>query len=401
MKLKITLLSIFIFALFSANAQETNAPAFGKGLFNLVGKDSTWTMKVGTRMQFLTIAEWSEDDNGGYGDPEQNFLIRRARLKFDGFAYSPKLKYKIELGLSNRDISGASEFTRNTPRYILDAVVMWNFAGNFELWAGQTKLPGNIERVISSGNLQQVDRSLVNSRFNIDRDVGFQLRHHFNISDNFMIREKIALSQGEGRNVTQGNEGGHQYTGRLEFLPFGEFESKGDYSGSDLKREKKPKLMFAVNYDINKDAVKTRSNLGSYMFNDTGLYETTINTFFFDGMFKYNGFSFMWEYANRDADDPIAKNSDGSLTGDIVQVGNGLNLQSGYLFPSNWEISGRYTNIKLDENITGSSPQSQYTLGLSKYIVGHKLKVQTDLSYLSVDIGTDELMYRLQFDIHF
>ncbi len=401
MKTKIFTLIFFSLIIFSSNSQETNAPAFGKGLFNLVGKDSSWTMKVATRMQFLAIAEWQEGADGGLVDPESNMLVRRARLKFDGFAFTPKLKYKLELGLSNRDISGASAFTRNTPRYILDAVVMWNFAGNFELWAGQTKLPGNIERVISSGNLQQVDRSLVNSRFNIDRDVGFQLRHHFNISENFMIREKIALSQGEGRNVTQGNEGGHQYTGRLEFLPFGEFESKGDYSGSDLKREKKPKLMFAVNYDINKDAVKTRSNLGSYMFNDTGLYETTINTFFFDGMFKYNGFSFMWEYANRDADDPIAKNSDGSPTGDIVQVGNGLNLQSGYLFPSNWEVSGRYTNIKLDEDITGSTPEAQYTLGLSKYIVGHKLKVQTDLSYLSVDGGTDELMYRLQFDIHF
>ena len=401
MKTKLLIFGCISFFLFSVQAQETNAPAFGKGLFNLVGKDSTWTMNIATRMQFLAIAEWSEDGNSGYGDPEQNFLIRRARLKFDGFAYSPKLKYKIELGLSNRDISGASEFTRNTPRYILDAVVMWNFYGNFELWAGQTKLPGNIERVISSGNLQQVDRSLVNSRFNIDRDVGFQLRHHFNLSENFLIREKFAFSQGEGRNVTEGNLGGHQYTGRLEFLPFGKFQSSGDYSGSDLKREAKPKLMFAVNYDINKDAVKTRSNLGSYMRNDVGLYETTINTFFFDGMFKYNGFSFMWEYADRDADDPIAKNSDGTATGAIVQVGNGLNLQSGYLFKSNWEVSGRYTNIKLDENITGVSPQTQYTLGLSKYIVGHKLKVQTDLSYLSNDGGSDELMYRLQLDVHF
>ncbi|MBT8291592.1 MAG: OprO/OprP family phosphate-selective porin [Muriicola sp.] len=401
MKAKLLLTGSLIFFIFSVHAQDSNAPAFGKGLFNLVGKDSSWTMKIGTRMQFLTIAEWNNPEDGGLSSPEQNFLIRRARLKFDGYAYSPKLKYKIELGLSNRDISGGSAFTRNTPRYILDAVVMWNFAGNFELWAGQTKLPGNIERVISSGNLQQVDRSLVNSRFNIDRDVGFQLRHHFNISENFLIREKIALSQGEGRNVTQGNEGGHQYTGRLEFLPFGKFESKGDYSGSDLKREATPKLMFAVNYDINQDAVKTRSNLGSYMFNDTGLYETTINTFFFDGMFKYNGFSFMWEYANRDAEDPIAKNSDGTETGDVVWVGDGINLQGGYLLPSNWEVSGRYTNIKLDEGITGRSPESQYTLGLSKYIVGHKLKVQTDLSYLSVENGTDEVMFRLQLDVHF
>ncbi|WP_297763028.1 porin [uncultured Muriicola sp.] len=401
--MKLQLLFFFLISLFyfPLQAQETNAPAFGKGLFNLVGKDSSFTMKIAARMQILAISEGQDDSDGIFSDNETNFLVRRARLKFDGYAYSPKLRYKLELGLSNRDISGVSDFTRNTPRYILDAVVMWNFYENFELWFGQTKLPGNIERVISSGNLQQVDRSLVNSRFNIDRDMGFQLRHHFDLSDSFVVREKIAFSQGEGRNITDGNLGGYQYTGRLEFLPFGEFVSDGDYSGSDLKREEKPKLMFAVNYDINSDAVKTRSNLGSYMLNDTGLYETTINTFFFDGMFKYNGFSFMWEYADRDADDPIAKNSDGTETGDVVWVGNGINLQSGYLFPSNWEVSGRYTNIKLDEGITGRAPESQYTFGVSKYIVGHKLKVQSDLSYLSIDNGTNEVMFRLQLDVHF
>ena len=400
MKIKLLTLGLILLGMHTSYSQETNAPKFGKGLFNLVGQDSTWTMKIATRMQFLSIATWDEGADGGLANPEQNFLVRRARLKFDGFAYTPKLKYKLELGLSNRDISGVSAFTSNAPRYILDAVVMWNFYENFELWVGQTKLPGNIERVISSGNLQQVDRSLLNSRFNIDRDAGIQLRHHFNLSDNFLVREKFAISQGEGRNITTGNLGGHQYTARLEFLPFGEFESSGDYSGSDLKREAKPKLMFAVNYDTNKNAVKTRSNQGSYMTNDVGFYETDINTFFFDGMFKYNGFSFMWEYANRDADNPIARNSDGTETGDVVWVGDGLNLQSGYLLAKDWEISGRYTNINLDD-ITGRNAETQYTLGLSKYIVGHKLKVQTDLSYLSVDGGSDELMYRLQLDVHF
>lgn len=401
MKIKLLTLGLFLTGILTSFSQETNAPKFGKGLFNLVGQDSTWTMKIASRMQFLSTSTWDEGSDSGWVNPNQNFLVRRARLKFNGFAYTPKLKYKLELGLSNRDISGASDFTSNAPRYILDAVVMWNFYENLELWVGQTKLPGNIERVISSGNLQQVDRSLLNSRFNIDRELGIQLRHHFNLSDNFLIREKFAISQGEGRNITSGNLGGHQYTARLELLPFGKFESKGEYSGSDLKREAKPKLMLAATYDSNQNAVKNRSNQGSYMTNDTGFYETNINTFFLDAMFKYNGFSLMGEYANRDAKDPLAKNADGTLTGDEVQVGDAFNLQAGYLFLSNWEVSGRYTDINLDQAITGRNPETQYTLGLSKFIVGHKLKVQTDLSYLSVDGGTDRLMYRLQMDVHF
>ena len=47
--------------------------------------------------------------------------------------------------------------------------------------------------LVSSGNLQIVDRSLLNSRFNIDRDMGIQLRHHSNLSDNFIVREIVSL----------------------------------------------------------------------------------------------------------------------------------------------------------------------------------------------------------------
>ena len=391
---------ICISAFLSLNAQETNAPKFGKGLFNLVGQDSTWTMKVGLRFQTLATSQW--DVSNGLTNPETSMLIRRSRLKFDGFAFSPKLKYKVELGLSNRDQSGASYYTHESPRYILDAVLKWNFSGNFVLWFGQTKLPGNRERVISSANLQQVDRSLLNSRFTIDRDMGMQLRHHFNLTDTFIVKEILSIAQGEGRNITTGNLGGYQYTTRVELLPFGNFTSKGDYKGSDLKFEPKPKLAFGAAFDFNNDASKTRSNQGSYMVNNTGgLYSTNITTLFLDAMYKHKGFSFMAEYANRDADNPLAKNDDGTLTGDQVQIGNGLNLQSGYMLSKTVEVSGRYTNISLDKTITGKGAENQYTLGVSKYISGHNLKVQTDLSYTDIGFKTNELMFRLQVDIHF
>ena len=399
MKFNYLFICATLFICSNLSSQETSAPKFGKGLFNLIGKDSSFSMNVSARMQMLGTSNW--DVNNGLYNPTSNLLVRRARLKFSGFAYSPKLKYKLELGLSNRDIGKASSFTNEAPKYILDAVVKWNFSGNFVLWFGQTKLPGNRERVISSGDLQQVDRSLLNSRFNIDRDMGFQLRHHFNLTDTFIVKEMFAVSQGEGRNITTGNLGGHQYTSRVELLPFGKFTSKGDYRGSDLKFEPAPKLALGFTYDFNNDAVKNRSNQGSYMTNDTGFYSTNISTVFVDAMYKHKGFSVMAEYAYRDAEDAFAKNSDGTLTGDLVQVGNALNLQTGYLLSKTLEISGRYTNIDWDSDITGKGAENQYTLGLSKYIVGHKLKVQTDVSYLDLATKTNQFMYRLQVDIHF
>jgi phosphate-selective porin OprO/OprP len=393
----VTLLCVFAFL--SNSAQESNAPKFGKGLFNLIGQDSTWSMKVGLRFQTLATSNWNV--NNGLSNPESSMLIRRSRLKFDGFAFSPKLKYKVELGLSNRDQSGASKYTSNAPRYILDAVLKWNFSGNFVLWFGQTKLPGNRERVVSSANLQQVDRSLLNSRFNIDRDIGIQLRHHFNLTDTFLVKEIFSIAQGEGRNVTTGNIGGHQYTTRIELLPFGKFASKGDYKGSDLKFEPTPKLALGFAYDFNNNAAKTRSNQGAYMLNDTGFYTTNIATFFMDAMYKHKGFSLMAEVANRTAADALARNSDGTLTGDEVQVGTGLNVQTGYLLSKTIEASLRYTNITLDKDITGKGAENQYTIGFSKYISGHKLKVQTDVSYTDVGFKTNKLLYRLQVDIHF
>lgn len=370
---------------------------FGKGIINYTAQDNSWSIKMAARMQMLSTFDL--DNENGLRNLSSSALVRRSRLKFDGFAYTPKLQYKLELGLSNNDLSGESDATKNADRLILDAVVMWNFAGNFELWYGQTKLPGNLERVISSGNLQFVDRSELNNEFTIDREFGFQLRHFFNLTDKFLVREKIALSQGESRNITTNNIGGHQYTSRIELLPFGDFKSEGGYSGADLDREEKPKLMFSFGMDYIEDAVKTKGNQGKYFqiplneekdnsTNSASLepLATDVKTVFIDAMYKHKGFSFMGEYAKRSANNETN-----------VRVGDGLNLSVGYLLKSNWEVAGRYTNVSVENK---GVEHNEYTLGVSKYVAGHKLKVQTDLSYIDIIGKTNTVGLRFQVDIH-
>tara|TARA_B110000459_G_scaffold203438_1_gene259904 strand:- start:1447 stop:2670 length:1224 start_codon:yes stop_codon:yes gene_type:complete len=405
---KFNLLLILAILTIASVAQDTTDNKFGKGFYNVVARDGSYSMKFAARFQSLYIGEWNVNDTKGVGAGSSQFLLRRARLKFGGFAFSPKVVYKIELGLTNRDISGASSHTKGAPRVILDAVVKWNFYKNFTLWAGQTKLPGNRERVISSANLQLVDRSKLNSNFNIDRDMGAQLRHHFKLGKNFTVREMFSVSQGEGRNITDKNLGGYQYTSRIEILPFGKFSSKGDYVGGDIKREEKPKLAIGGTYDLHDRAVKNKSNQGSYMerFDNIGdfdgYFETDITTIFADMMFKYKGFSLMGEYAVRTAEKDSVVNANGSKTGDVVAVGSGMNFQMGYLFKKNWEVAGRYTLTEWDKVVTGKEAQTQYTLGVSKYFKGHKLKVQSDITYSETEGSLDNgLIYRLQFDLHF
>ena len=259
-----------------------------------------------------------------------------------------------------------------------------------------------MERVISSASLQLIDRSIVNSRFNLDRDIGLQLHHKFKLGEKFVIKEKLAFSQGEGRNITSGSQGGMEYTGRLELLPFGEFLEKGDYFQADLEREPSPKLMLGAVYDINNDAVRTRSNLGSFMLLEDGtLYETDIQTFFLDAVFKYRGLSVMAEYAYRDAEDPIARIQGENQAAEYrVLEGQGINFQTAYLFKSNYEIAARYSRNDYSDIIEVDDVE-QYTLGGSKYIVGHKLKVQADINYSKKAGIEDFISFRTGFEFHF
>src|SRR5210317_1620531 len=93
-------LVLFIALSLSANAQFI-PQKFGKGL-QILGKDSSFYLKLGFRFQNLHTSEWEVSD-GEFSDYEGSFLVRRSRLKFDGWIHSSKLTYKLELGLSNRD----------------------------------------------------------------------------------------------------------------------------------------------------------------------------------------------------------------------------------------------------------------------------------------------------------
>lgn len=392
-----TLFLFFSNSLFSQMSQY----AFGEGL-NVLGKDSTFSMTATFRFQTLIDNSWTVngDNLGDIGNLKSKMQIRRARFKFDGFVYSPKLKYKFEVGLSNRDIAqnGDAYFGRS-PNIVLDAYVVWNFYKGFSLQAGQGKLPGNRDRVISSGNMQFVDRSILNAAFNLDRDIGLMLIHNGSIG-NAKTKLIAAISQGAGRNVTAGNFGGYEYTFRGEFLPFGNFTSKGDYSGSDLSREQKPKLSVAGTFDYNEKSVRTRNNLGDFMITPDGQYKSVL-TGFADFMFKYKGFSMMGEYAIRATSDRDANLYDvnNSIVG-VYTTGAAMNIQAGYLFKSNYEIALRYSKLNPQNTLVGNNEQ-QYMIGFSKYIVGHKLKVQTDIGYFQKDNADDAMGWRIQMDICF
>ncbi len=370
-----------------------------------MASDSSMFLKASFRFQTLFT---TAGDISSHAPWQSGAAIRRSRLKFDGWAVNPNFAYKVELALSNQDLKSTSDFAQSggAPKIILDAVVKWKFHKNFELWAGQTKLPGNRERVVSSQKLQFVDRSSVNSIFNIDRDMGVHLRSKFN-SGKAVIKPIVAVSMGEGRNMAINNIGGLNYTGRLEYLPFGDFSGKGDYFDSDLKREPTPKLMLGVSYNFNKGASRQKQ-AGSFLMDTEGHYlNNDLQTIFVDGVFKYRGISISAEFAEKTCvlpsglDYEKAKDRMLDADGRSYHTGTGFNIQAGYLFKSNWEVAGRYTTVtpNWEMSFTGAR---EYTLGVSKYIVGHNLKVQSDISLIDKEQkDINGLRYRLQFEVAF
>ncbi|MFV0365741.1 MAG: porin [Mangrovibacterium sp.] len=384
----------------SISAQDLRKMPFGKGIVNFVDQDSTWSVKLSGRMQFLASNSVNRYSDGS-ADMSTSFTPRRVRLKLGGFVYTPDLNYFLQLGFSDQDMVGFNPDNSTSTEVIYDAYVRWNFYRNFEIKFGQFKLPGNVERMISSGNMQFVDRSILNSSMNIDRDLGVMLSHSFNFGYRGLVRDVWSLTQGEGRGVKSGNEGGLNYTSRIELLPLGEFVDGGDYIGSSFGLELSPKVMFGFTYNFNDDAVRTQGQLGKYMVTDTGFHESDMTNIFLDAAVRYRRYSFLAEYAYRDASSPIATNSDGTETGMIVPEGSAYNVQAGYLFRTNWEVSARYSEVYFNHEIFDNNAKRLATIAVSRYIIEHKLKWQTDFSGLLYGAGHNSFMARLQFEVQF
>jgi phosphate-selective porin OprO/OprP len=376
--IKVLLLSVIGFA---AQCQDLTKNKFGKGL-SILAQDSSFSLKVGVRVQTL----FQSDRDLETGSHEDKLLNRRVRLRLEGFIHSPKLTYKIQVGLSSSDIVGGNiKQTGYNPNIIRDAVVRYNFYRGWNILFGQTKVPGNIERITSSQQLQFVDRNNSSAQYNLDRDAGVQLHYYGD-----KLKFYSSVCSGEGRNLSVNNSGGYDYTQRLEWYPLGLFTDNTEYSGADLKREKSLKVMIGVVYDYNDQASRERGQLGSYLTQRRTLKSTII-----DAHIKYAGFSSLVEYIDKKAVDGSVILDDNGTYVESFYVGTGFNWQAGYLFKKNVEIALRYTNVDPARE-TQRAENTQYTFCVSKYIVGHSLKIQSDVTFIREAGKPDLLMNRVQ-----
>lgn len=389
------LLSTLSFFVYSAMGQHGNNPlpyfSYNKGL-GIATPDSAFALTIRFRMQNrLAMSTLSDKD---LSTKEWEMIVRRLRLRLDGFVYSPRITYALQLSFSRGDMDWENT---SFPNVIRDAMIFYRPGKHFTMGVGQTKLPGNRQRIVSSGDLQFCDRSEVNAKLNIDRDFGAQF-YYDNQIGNLKYLLRAAVSQGEGRNVANSNEG-LMYSTRVELFPFGSFTAGGDYYEADLMRENKPKLAIAGIYAFDDKTTKSGGTLGKALY---GLRSFT--NYGGDFLFKYRGLSLSSELIIRESSNPVTKDSK-DTTGKTIQYiysGMGLNAELSYVTPKNYLVGFRFSQLNPDSKIAAYERQTRYyTMVVGRFMKGHRLKVQSDVTYVDnvSNPSKNNFIFRFQVEL--
>lgn len=364
--------------------------SFGKGI-GITSPDSLFQLNIRFRMQNRVTYLQEDGGNGAYDGQ-----VRRLRLRFDGYVGNPKFLYAIQLSFAPGDVGEIKE--GENINIIRDAVIFYRPNKHWNLSFGQTKLPGNRQRVNSSGGLQLTDRSINNAKFTIDRDFGFQVHNMNEFKDKFSYNFKTAITGGEGRNQTGKADDGVAFTGKIELLPLGAFAKDGTYFEGDIQREKKPKLMLSGAFQQNNHAQRTQGQLGNDLFE-----RRTMKSVLLDAMFKYNGWAAMMSYMSRTTNEnAVTFNPDDITESNYAFVGNGFDYQLSYNTKTNYEFIGRYSIQKVGTDIQALTPNTkEYSVGVTKYIWEHSFKVQSELTFDTLDFndGTTKNNWYLRFQV--
>ena len=401
--LKLCLHSLMIigFQIIYSQSAKPKGYEFGEGL-NLETKDGH-EIRLTTYIQPYFETKFYTDPNE---QANRRFRMRRARMRIDGESANKKWSYRLQM-----DLSGQGEFEEQNGSFLLDAVVNYNIAKDFSISLGQRPtFTDNRELLTLSNTLQLVERSRVTSAFAAIREFGLFLNGSIKTGNDSYLRPYFVLTNGDGGNVFGNDFGGLKIGGRLDYLPFGKFRAFGQFRQVDVVRELTPKLVVGATYSNNNQMSSRRGReSGAILYlNDSGDFSLpSFEKYGIDFMFKYQGFVAIGEFVKTTASVPnditqrIRENGTIANTFTVngiedvnnfvrgrMMLGEGYNIQMGYLFKNGISVDGRYTHLKADEhsflnNSTFYNRPHYYTLGLSKYVGrNHGAKVQTDVTYV-------------------
>jgi phosphate-selective porin OprO and OprP len=316
------------------------------------------------------------------GDSKGSFRIRRAKFKLEGWFWippevapsprtMPKLSYEVQLNWAAVSANVGAQ-PGNVGAILEDANIAWDpqGMGKFRIVFGQYKVPFGRQQLISSGNQQFVDRSLVSDEFLRGRDIGVSVQGA--VWSN-KLEYRVGMFNGNGLTRPSNDNDRFQYNARLMWQPNGNqvlaqraWVSGALYSESDFESTTVPLYAFGLNYEHNDFH---RTTTGNDLKSDAvGI----------DGVFKYKGIFATGEYFWRERTPETGStfNADGYY----VQGGVMLNRMR------TWEAAFRYGDREINSTI-GNDDIFEVRGGISYYYRRHSLKFQMDFGRLETGLG--------------
>ena len=361
----------------------------GKGL-EVKSKDGRYSLSLSLRTGFMYSGR--RQAGAAY---DHAFEIRRLRLLFSGNVFSKSIKYFVQLAVAPRELNFVDGTARNGP--LLDNYVVFDRLRDANLRIGLYRVMYTRERNIADINPLLIDRSLANAEFNVDRDIGLDVRSE-DVGGLGKLRYYAGVFMGDGRDQNRFSDPGLMYTARVDFLPFGLFD---DYEASDQTRLRRPRLGLGFAYAFNDRARNDRGVLGSPP-SDGGT--TDYHNLTTDMVFKWAGFSldaaFLWREGRRDPG--LAVDDMGApLPVEAARNGHGWMVQAAFLIPrTGLEPALRTSGIR-GLGLTSMPDRNELGGGLNYYFAGHNLKLQLDY-FRTWDRGAADLagdLVRLQLQV--
>ncbi|MDC0720965.1 hypothetical protein [Nannocystis bainbridge] len=361
----------------------------GKGL-EVKSKDGRYALSLSLRTGFM----YSGRRQGGAAY-EHAFEIRRLRLVFSGNVFSKSIKYFVQLAVAPRELNFVDGVARAGP--LLDNYVVFDRLRDANLRIGIYRVMYTRERNIADINPLLVDRSLANGEFNVDRDIGLDVRSE-DLGGLGKLRYYAGVFMGDGRDQNRFSDPGLMYTARLDFLPFGLFD---DYEASDQTRLRRPRLSLGFAYAFNDRARNNRGVLGSPPADGGSTNYHNLTT---DMMFKWAGFSleaaFLWRDGRRNPGGAV-DDMGAPLPVEAARNGRGWMMQAAFLIPrTGLEPAIRTSGIR-GLGVTSMPDRNELGGGLNYYFAGHNLKLQLDW-FRTWDRGAADLaadLVRLQLQV--
>jgi phosphate-selective porin OprO and OprP len=219
-------------------AAPASVEAQSLGVIKPAGKEPT--LSIGGLLQVQ--AEAGDKGDARFGSDNDRFYLRRARLNATG-KFLEEFDFRLE-----GEFAGTLANTSGLRAQLTDAYITWNRYPSATVRVGQFKTPFGFEQLYSDPRLFTLERSLVNDRLTLSRQLGTQVggdlldkrltyavgafngngaNNNFNDDDRFLVAGRIAGVpwQGKlfGQRASWGVGGGFYTSDDTNVSPGGEF----------------------------------------------------------------------------------------------------------------------------------------------------------------------------------